>query len=191
MITRIFACAALAGFLATPLLAQEATSDNGAGLNLGEQIVDGRTVGEEYVKEEFGDWAHRCVTTEDGNDPCNSYQLLFDQSGNSVAEISLIPLAAGGQAVAGGTIITPLETLLTRQITLQIDEGAGRRYPFTFCSRGGCVARVGFTADDINAMKRGANATLTIVPAGSPDNPVSLAVSLSGFTAAFDALEPR
>ena len=191
MITRSFACAALAGMLAFPALAQEQTTDNGAGLNLGEEVVEGRTVGEEYIKEEFGDWAHRCVTTAEGNDPCNSYQLLLDSDGNSVAEISIIPLANGGQAAAGGTIITPLETLLTRQITLQIDNGAGRRYPFTFCARGGCVSRVGFTADDIEAMKRGAAATITIVPAGSPDTPVALPVSLTGVTAAYDALAPR
>ncbi|MEM6896266.1 MAG: invasion associated locus B family protein [Pseudomonadota bacterium] len=174
----------------TEAVAQEAT-DNGAGLNIGEQVVDGRTVGEEYLKETFGDWAHRCVVAAEGDDPCNSYQLLFDEDGNSVAEISIVPLSDAGQAVAGGTIVTPLETLLTRQITLQIDAGPGRRYPFTFCARTGCISRVGFTAEDLDALKRGAEATLTIVPAGAPDNPVALSVSLTGFTAAFDALEPR
>lgn len=187
---RVLALALATTLLTAPAIAQETTSeDNGAGLNLGEQVVDGRTVGEEYIKEEFGDWSHRCVVAAEGDDPCNSYQLLQDAEGNSVAEISIIPISNGGQAVAGGTIITPLETLLTRQITLQIDAGAGRRYPFTFCARGGCVARVGFTADDIAAMKRGASATLTIVPAGSPDNPVALNVSLTGFTAAYDNLD--
>ncbi len=177
--------------LAAPAAAQEVNADNGAGINLGETIIDGRSVGDEYVKETFGDWAHRCVTTAEGDDPCNGYQLLLDTDGNSVAEFSIIPLASGGEAAAGGTIITPLETLLTRQITLQIDSGAARRYPFTFCTRTGCVARVGFTAGDVEAMKRGAKATVTIVPAGAPDTPVPLNLSLSGFTAAYDALAAR
>ena len=98
---------------------------------------------------------------------------------------------ASGQAIAGGTIITPLETLLTTQLVLQLADGPGRRYPLTFCAAGGCVSRVGFTQADIDAMKRGANATITIVPAGNPNQPVPLTVSLTGFTAAFDALTPR
>lgn len=180
---------ALIVFTAFSATAQE-SGDNGTGLNLGETIVDGRAIGEEYIKETFGDWAHRCITT-DGDDPCNSYQLLMDGEGNAVAEISLVPLTNGGQAVAGGTIVTPLETLLTRQITLQVDDGPGRRYPFTFCTRTGCVSRVGFTQADIDAMKAGAEARLSIFPAGSPEQPVTLSVSLTGFTAAYDALETR
>ncbi|MEM8592399.1 MAG: invasion associated locus B family protein [Pseudomonadota bacterium] len=186
---RALVFAALAGVVWGPAWAQE--GNNGAGISLGETVVEGRVVGEEYIKESFGDWGHRCVVAAEGEDPCNGYQLLFDEDGNSVAEMSIIPLANGGQAVAGGTIVTPLETLLTRQVTLQIDAGPGRRYPFTFCSRGGCIARVGFTQEDVEALKRGANATLSIVPAGSPDTVVALNVSLSGFTAAFDALQPR
>ncbi|MEM9436534.1 MAG: invasion associated locus B family protein [Pseudomonadota bacterium] len=178
--------------LATPVLAQEATGEGGddaLGISMGETLVDGRQVGEEYVKETFGDWAHRCVTTANGEDPCQTYQLLLDGEGNSVAEISIIPLAPGGNAAAGGTIVTPLETLLTRAVTLQVDAGPQRRYPFTFCARSGCISRVGFTDEDLSALKAGAAATLTIVPAGAPTSPVELNVSLTGFTAAFDAME--
>ncbi|MEO0677492.1 MAG: invasion associated locus B family protein [Pseudomonadota bacterium] len=184
------ALAVAAAILTTPVMAQE-TGTTAEGLSLGETIVNGRAIGEEYIAATFDDWAHRCVTTEDGDDPCNAYQLLLDNEGNSVAEISLVPLAAQGQAVAGGTIVTPLETLLMRQISLQIDSGAVRRYPFTFCTRSGCISRVGFTTDDVAAMKAGSGATITIVPAGSPDTPVVLEMSLTGFTAAYDALEPR
>lgn len=193
-IRQITTAAALACTLpfAGTLAAQESDGGTAAeGLSMGETIVDGRTVGQEYVGDTYGDWAHRCVATADGDDPCNAYQLLLDSDGNSVAEISLIPLANGGQAVAGGTIVTPLETLLMQQITLQIDAGAARRYPFSFCTRQGCIARVGFTQDDIDAMKRGAEATMTIVAAGAPDEPVALNVSLTGFTAAYDALATR
>ena len=188
---RILALTAAFG-LAGPVAAQETeTGDDGAGISLGETVVEGRTVGEEYVKETFGDWAHRCVTTAEGDDPCNAYQLLMDSEGNAVAEISILPLANGGQAVAGGTIVTPLETLLTQQITLQVDSGAARRYPFTFCTRGGCVSRVGFTQADIDSFKRGAAAKITLVNAAAPGTKVDLGMSLTGFTAAFDGLEAR
>lgn len=68
--------------------------------------------------------------------------------------------------------------------------GQNKRYPYTFCSVVGCFARVGFTASEVTAFKRGASATLTIVPAAAPDQSVALTVSLSGFTASYDSIEP-
>jgi len=52
----------------------------------------------------------------------------------------------------------------------------------------GCVARVGFTAAEVDGFKKGGKATLTIVPAVAPDKTVALEVSLKGFTAGFDAV---
>ncbi|MEM1301530.1 MAG: invasion associated locus B family protein [Pseudomonadota bacterium] len=184
--------------MATSLQAQETTTDTEeapapatSGISMGTTVVEGRALGEEYVLEEHGDWVLRCITTEEEQDPCQLYQLLLDEAGNSVAEISMFPLNNGGEAVAGGTIITPLSTLLTAQVSLRVDSGATRRYPFTFCTAEGCFSRVGFTADDIASMKRGAAGTLTIVPAGSPDARVNLTVSLTGFTAGYDSLDAR
>lgn len=183
--------------MATSVQAQETATEEEApapassGISLGETVVEGRAIGEEYVLEEHGDWALRCITTAEEQDPCQLYQLLLDEAGNSVAEISMFPLNNGGEAVAGGTIITPLSTLLTAQVSLRIDSGATRRYPFTFCTNEGCFSRVGFTAEDIQNMKRGAAGTLTIVPAGSPETRVNLNVSLTGFTAGYDSLDAR
>jgi invasion protein IalB len=71
-----------------------------------------------------------------------------------------------------------------------VDGGPSKRYPFAFCTEVGCFSQVGFTADDVNAFRRGARATLSIVPAGAPEGTsVTLAVSLSGFTAGFAVLE--
>ncbi|MEL6608344.1 MAG: invasion associated locus B family protein [Pseudomonadota bacterium] len=176
--------------LAAQAIAQEAEQPAPAtdGLSLGETVVEGRIVGQEYLKETYDDWEVKCIATEDGNDPCQIYQLLFDGDGNSVAEISMAQLQGQGQAVAGGNIVTPLGTLLTEQITLQIDSGNPRRYPFTFCTQVGCVSRVGFTADDIASMKRGAEGRITIAPAGANGQKVALPMSLTGFTAAYDSL---
>lgn len=55
-------------------------------------------VGDTYVREVSGDWEIRCVKTESGEDPCQMYQLLADQDGNSVAEISIFPLPQGQEA---------------------------------------------------------------------------------------------
>jgi invasion protein IalB len=79
--------------------------------------------------------------------------------------------------------------LLTQQLTLQVDDGQARRYPFTFCNAAGCVSRVGFTSEEIALFKRGNAATIRMVPAAAPDQEVILSVSLTGFTAAYDNLD--
>ena len=73
-------------------------------------------------------------------------------------------------------------------MTLQIDDAKGKLYPDTFCAPIGCVARIGFTAEEITAMKAGANAKITIVPFVAPNEKVELTISLKGFTAGYDAV---
>lgn len=151
--------------------------------------VAGSGVGEPYVAESFEAWELRCVRTEDGSDPCQLYQLLKDKTtGKPVAEVSLLALPPGGEAVAGATVIVPLETLLTQQLNVTVDQGKTKRYPFTFCAEVGCVARVGFTQEDIDGFKKGSVATVTVVPVAAPDKTVDVEISLKGFTAGFDAV---
>jgi len=129
----------------------------------------------------------RCLKTEEEQDPCQMYQLLLDDNENAVAEIAIVVLPDSSEAAAGATIVVPLETLLTEQLTMRVDGGTARRFPFNFCNRGGCVSRIGLTADDIGLFRRGAAATLTMAPAAAPDQRVSVTMSLSGFTAAYEA----
>lgn len=147
--------------------------------------------GQQYLREVFGDWALRCLKVEEGEDPCQMYQLMNDGEGNSVAEIAIVALPSSGQAVAGATIVVPLETLLTEQITLRVDGGQARRFPFNFCNVGGCVTRLGLTAEDVALFRRGAEATLTLVPAAAPDQTVTVTMSLAGFTAGYEAVSAQ
>src|SRR5690606_31603987 len=115
---------------ATPAPTEEPAAIDGvsdSGLALGEE-VQATGVGSTYVQSEQGDWEIHCVRTEDGNDPCQLYQLLEDSNGSAVASISIFGLPAGQQAAAGATVITPLETLLTAQLTLAVDNGNAKRY---------------------------------------------------------------
>ena len=149
-------------------------------------------VGQPYIRDTFGDWSLRCLKAEEGQpDPCQLYQLLMDADGNSVAEFSTFPLPDGGEVAAGATIVVPLETLLTQQLRLTIDNGEAKVYPFTFCNAAGCVARVGFTTAEVAQLKRGNKAVLRMVPAAAPDQEVLLDVSLSGFTAGFDSVNQQ
>lgn len=165
--------------------AKKPDNDPAKDLNMGQAAQE---VKKPYIKEEHGDWKLQCLPTKDGkNDPCQMYQLLKDDKDNGVAEVALFRLPKGSRAVAGATVTVPLETLLTGQLTVRIDGGKAKRYPFAFCSPVGCYARIGFTAQDIAAFKKGASATVTLVPAPAPDQKVTLKMSLKGFTAGYEA----
>lgn len=135
--------------------------------------------------ETHGAWETRC-NTETG--ACFMYHLARDTGGNPVAEFTLIDLPEGGEADAGATVITPLGTLLTDGLVMQIDSSEARQYAFNWCDRSGCYARFGLAPGEIAAMKRGAAARIQLRSVSAPDQPVLLEISLTGFTAAFDAL---
>lgn len=141
-----------------------------------------------YIKSTHGDWAIQCLKVKEGSEPCQMYQLLKDENGGSVAEVSIFRLTNGGQVAAGGTFIVPLQTLLTEKLNVRVDQGQAKRYEFSFCTTVGCYARVGFTNEDVAAFRRGVVANVTVVPALAPDQKVTVAMSLKGFTAAFDEI---
>lgn len=145
-------------------------------------------VSQPFVKGTFGDWELRCVRAQGNNEICQLYQLLRDGEGTSVAEFNLFPLPEGQQAVAGANIVTPLETLLTANLRLAVDGGQPKVYPYSFCSQVGCFSRIGLTAEELDTFRKGARANVTIVPAAAPNETVQLSLSLSGFTAGYNAL---
>ena len=176
--------------IGTAAIAQDAAegevSDAPAG---GEQIE--LSMGEQeqpkaYVRETEGDWEIKCFGTGGENDVCQMYQLLKDDTDNAVSEFSLFRLDNGTPAAAGATVVVPLETLLTQQLSISIDGGEARKYPFAYCNQAGCYARLGLTAEDVTAQKAGAKGTMTIVPAAAPNQTVKATISLTGFTAAYD-----
>lgn len=190
----------LAAALATPALAQdqakpaEGTTEQTQApvsdqvLDLG-QPSDGPALGDRYSKEKMDDWDLACVKTEAETDPCSMVQLLKDQRGTDMAEFSLFRIEGQGQAVAGATVIVPLETLLPAQLNISVDGAPGKRYNYAFCNQFGCVAQIGLTQADIDAYRKGKVATLRLVPAPAPDKVVELQLSLKGFSAAFDKVD--
>lgn len=155
-------------------------------LAMGEDADKDPNLGKSYTKEVVGDWEMRCINTGAEEDPCQMYQRVEDGDGNPVSEVSLFRLPEGGKAIAGATIIVPLETSLPQSLTIAVDGGQARRYPYSFCNSIGCYVRLGLTAADVAAFKAGNGATITIVPALAPDQKVELALSLKGFTAGYD-----
>lgn len=144
-------------------------------------------VGQAYPRETFGDWMLRCIKSPDGKDPCELYQLLKDADGGAVAEASVLPMKE--QVAAVVTFVAPLETDLQAGLGLAIDANKPARFPFMLCAQVGCISRVGMSQAEIDTLKRGKEAKVTLLPFGAqPEQMVSLKLSLSGFTAGFDAL---
>lgn len=146
-------------------------------------------IGAEYVAEEHDDWKIVCISTGEGNKPnCRVFQLLKDESGGPVAELSILVLSGDGKAAAGVNFVTPLGTLLSAQVAMRVDAGEAKRYPFAWCEKLGCVTRFGLTNAELENFKKGNQAVMTIVSVGAPKQPIGLPVSLKGFTAAWSAL---
>jgi len=139
----------------------------------------------EKVVAVHGDWQIRCRTD---NETCFMYQLAIDAREIPIAEMSIVPLDADDGRVAGFTIVTPLRTLLTEGVTLQIDNGRQQKYQFGWCTEAGCAARFAVRQDGLDQFKRGNKTRLTVLSVESPDAPVILDISLAGFTAAFNEL---
>ena len=139
----------------------------------------------EIVKDTFGDWQVRCAPE---GDECFMYQLALDGQKNPVAEVSILKLPEAAEADAGVTVVTPLGTLLTNGVIVQIDDGETRQYPFGWCSQVGCFSRFGLAKTSVDGMKRGRSGKITLVSIGAPQTPVVLALSLTGFTDAWNSL---
>lgn len=150
----------------------------------------GPEVGAYYTRETHGDWQLRCIKSPGGIDPCELFQLLTDSSDNPVAEASLIPIN-GQQVAAGLTITAPLETDLGAGIGFQVDSAEMKVYPFSVCVPIGCIARIGLPTAEVDALRKGASGKVVVLPYGlePPEGVVELAVSLTGFTAGYKALE--
>lgn len=179
------------GLIALPMaaLAQTETAPVEDGLPIGQEV---RTIGETYVAETHGDWEIRCIRAEEGQpEPCQLYQLLLDENGGAVAEFNVFDLPNEGEIVAGATVVTPLDTLLTPGLRLRVDSGNWAEFPFAFCQPIGCFARLGLTEANLAAFRAGGAANVALVPLPAPDQVVQLQASLRGFTAGFAALEAR
>ncbi|RYH12063.1 invasion associated locus B family protein [Tropicimonas sp. IMCC6043] len=147
----------------------------------------GEALGQPYVAEVTGDWQIECIRTTLEADPCRMVQMLLDQ-GNPAVRTELVALPEGGPAPAVATFYTPLETLLSEQLTLSVDGGRKSKHMFNYCTPQFCVAQVPFAPDAVEAFKRGNKAEAIIVPLRAPGQQVQLSMSLAGFTAGYNRL---
>ncbi|SIO17137.1 Invasion protein IalB, involved in pathogenesis [Rhodovulum sp. ES.010] len=143
-----------------------------------------------YVRDTFTDWRVICAPVADGREACTMQQLLLDANENAVSKVSIAALPdAAAPRVAGIEIATPLETLLSRGLRIQIDASEPWTVPFTYCRPDSCIAQFSVEGQQLDALKAGAEAAVAIIPLRAPDQPQEVTMSLSGFTAAFESLQ--
>ena len=98
--------------------------------------------------------------------------------------VSTPPGEPGPRAVA----VVPLGVDLRPGVEIRIDEGEPIRGSYFFCLPDGCQVHIRMDEAMIQRFKKGSKGTVTFIklPEGRP---LSVPISLAGFTAAFNALQ--
>lgn len=161
------AVTALAGGLLAPLPAMAAALPGGAG----------------SLVETYQDWIVACQAQEERT-LCVLRQVQNNtQTGQHVLTVEF---SGGGDGRLGGVLLMPFGLSLADGVTARIDDAAaGPALTFSTCLPQGCLAPVAFEADQVEKLKGGTTLNLT-AKSLSPAQPVTLKVSLKGFSAALN-----
>lgn len=169
-VTTMLLALALAG--ATPALAQDATATTAA--------LPG---GASALNERHGSWAVSCALVETGKD-CSFSQAAGD--GSSGASLLAVELGAPAGNRAEGMMITAFGLRLDAGVQLAIDgQTLGGALPFLTCVSSGCLVPLAFDEVAVSALKVGTKLEVTGIRVDT-GQPVAIALSLAGFTAAYD-----
>ncbi|WP_339949821.1 invasion associated locus B family protein [uncultured Albimonas sp.] len=137
-----------------------------------------------------GDWTILCL---DGDPPCIMRQLGFNADGREVMELSIRRIepqqTQQGTVEAVMDVRVPLGVFLREGMSLQIDSSEPQRGQFSICLSEGCLMREPLPNAMVAGLKKGATARFGfVVPQGQGGQKYDVPISLSGFTAAYNAL---
>ena len=137
-----------------------------------------------------GDWTILCL---DGNPPCIMRQLGYNADRREVMELSIRKIepqqTQQGTVEAVMDVRVPLGVFLREGLSLQIDSSEAQRGQFSICLSEGCLMREPLPNAMVSALKKGAVAKFGfVVPQGQGGQQYDIDISLSGFTAAYNAL---
>ncbi|GJL81791.1 MAG: invasion associated locus B family protein [marine bacterium B5-7] len=160
------------------------TDSTGSGANTTEDSK------ETVETDRFKDWALRCRTnSESGLKSCTLFQRLVVNDSKQVAlntSIGFLRAEDTGNVVPVAVFTIPLGVYLLDGATLQVDKTEPVKLDIERCYPRGCQAGLVLTDEFVARFKAGSNAVMTIKQ--SRDEPVELAISLSGFSAGYKAL---
>lgn len=129
----------------------------------------------------YKDWDVRCPTSGSDKGHCEMTQLVKSpETGKPIMRVVMgYPPQVNDPAMI---FILPLGTRLAPGVQLSVDGSKKVRFPFQICLKQGCRADYPLKKTLFNRMKRGNNATVTIV--GPKGDKINLKISLLGFTSA-------
>ncbi|MEO1315415.1 MAG: invasion associated locus B family protein [Pseudomonadota bacterium] len=144
----------------------------------------------EEVRDRHGDWTVRCATA---NETCVMQQVGQGADGNDVLEVRIRKLDGlttddGEQVPAAIQILAPLGVFLPAGVRVQVDGNEVRSAPFEQCQQGGCVVRQPMSQAFLDEMRAGSMAKVTLVAV--PRQEVTVSISLTGFTRAYNNINP-
>lgn len=134
---------------------------------------------QEAAEQVFTDWQIVCDDTK----PCRMSQTIAQPSTSTVI---LQARVFGGESPT--LLLTfPLGILLSTGWSYRIDNGRETVTPFEICNTDGCHAGVPLDVDLLQRLRRGNQLLITFRDAANA--PVTPAISLLGFTKAFEVLQ--
>ena len=136
--------------------------------------------------QRFKDWMVSCPQAPEGEmTRCFIFQNLAIKENNQPVLSVRVGYVRGPEQPAA-VLTVPLGVFLPVGMEIKVDEGEPTRLAYQVCNQGGCLAAMPLTDGRLELFKAGSRATVSFQDGRR--QPVSVPVSLSGFTAGFEAL---
>jgi invasion protein IalB len=141
----------------------------------------------QVLKATHGAWEVHCL---EGTETCAMQQVGNTADGKRALLVTIQRLAgvtAEGQPVpAAITVNTPIGVLIPYGVRVGIDGGDVSPVPMLRCLRDSCAARAPLSDEGVDKLKKGSTAKFGFFL----QEEVLVDISLNGFTAAYNDLEP-
>lgn len=142
----------------------------------------------DVLKEKHGDWEIRCL---EGTTTCAMSQVGKTSDGKRAILVTIQRISGAktqdGKAIpAAMTVQTPLGILIPYGLRLKIDADKVIPLPLARCIQAGCVSQAPMLDEAVGKMKKGAKAVYGYFL----QQEILVNISLSGFTKAYDTLQP-
>lgn len=143
------------------------------------------------VVETYSDWVVQCIATDEdtASRVCEITQELREQkSGQRILAAFLRPVIEGNKDSASLTVIAPFGLQLSAGLRLSITEDVPLfNMGFQTCLPAGCIAIKDIGSEQVEALKAGKMAVVSVVDMGGQN--ININLSLTGFTAAWKRLK--
>lgn len=138
--------------------------------------------------QKFKDWTARCETVKGAEqETCYIFQRLVSKKDEQYVQVLHVLVGYVTADNKPGMFATvPLGVSLPQGVQMSVDGGDAVRFGYNQCSRQGCLGALALSDELIARMKAGKQALITFY--SGAQQPLSLSISLQGFTAGFNAL---